>query len=324
LVSALSIKQDVVVKVLRGVLEHLPPIQVPDVHVTGIGGFYADASNISLSHMDLTNVTLSLPDSTHMFFGLKGITGKLFLVLKAGLPALHTNDRVDGTLKNTAISLKFLVNGDAKISAVTVNIGSIDLKLPDNILLQPLLQIFMPVFKTAIEAAVPPVILAHADDLDFFHLMAQILAMIPEVPMPSMSIKEGNYTVTISDVKMNEVIVGAESITIAHTNHLFATLAGIQAKGSLAFRVEKNGVVQEHGVGSVLLTNTLSKIEASVIGSGQGFEVHYVNASLAIGNLAMTANTPDVFIKWLVESMAPFLKAFLQEAFPAVVKVILG
>jgi len=320
----LSIKQDVVVKVLRAVLEHLPPIEVPDVHVTGAGGFYANASNITLSHLDLTNVTLSIPDSTHMFFGLKGVTGKLFLVLKAGLPLLHVNDRVDGTLKNTAVSLKFLVNGDAKISSVSVNIGAIDLKLPDDILLQLILNIFMPVFKTAIEAAVPPVIMAHADELDFFHLVAEILTLIPEVPLPSMTIKEANETVTISDVHITDVVVGAESITIANVNHLFANLAGITAKGTLAFRVEKNGVVQEKGVGKLLLTNTMSKIEASVIGNGQGFEVHYVNASLAIGNLALTADTSDKFIKWLVESMSPFLKTFLQEAFPAVVKVILG
>jgi len=313
-----------VVQVLRNVLHNLPPIVVPDVSVTGIGGFYANATDISLSKLDLTNATLSIPDSTHLFFGLTGVTGKLNLQLAHGDRIFHNKNRVNGTLINTALSLKFLVNGDAMLSSVSLDIGRIDLKLPDDALLQLLLQIFVPAFKLAVEAAVPPVIMAHKEDLDFFHLVHAIIDLVPKLPLPELSIKELNETVIISDINIKNMQIPSESIVIASKNHLYTTLGDISASGTLKYRVEKNGVVTSKGQGSLVLNKASGKVEASVIGTGKGFEVHYVDAKLSIGYLQLDADTKDAFIKYLVESMSPFIKNFLEESFPPMMKVILG
>jgi len=322
--SAHSLSQSVVVQVLRSVLHNLPPIVVPDVSVTGIGGFYANASNITLSKLDLKNVTLAITDTTHMTFGLTGVSGNLNLTLANGDKIFHNKNRVAGSLINTALTLKFLVNGDAMLSSVSINIGKIDLKLPDDKFMQLIVDLFLPTFKLAIEAAVPPVIMAHKQDLDFFHLVRAILDLVPKVPLPELSIKEVNETVIISDVKLAAIDIGTESIVIASKNHLYSNLGDVSARGSLNYRVEKNGVVTAKGVGSVMFNKAAAKIEASVIGTGSGFEVHYVDAKLTIGYLFLDAATPDAFVKWLVESMSPFLKNFLEQSFPPVVKLILG
>jgi len=322
--GAQSLSQAVVVQVLRSVLHNLPPIAVPDVSVTGIGGFYANATNITLVGLDLKNVTLSITDATHMTFGLTGVSGSLSFNLANGDKIIHNKNKVTGSLLNTALTLKFLVNGDAMLSSVSISIGKLDLKLPDDKFMQLLVDLFLPTFKLAVEAAVPPVIMAHKEELDFFHLVRAIVDLVPKLPLPELTIKEVNQTIVISDIVIQHIDIGSESVVIAAKNHLYSNLGDVSARGALNYRVEKNGAVTARGVGSLVVNKATVKIEASVIGTGAGFDVHYVDAKLAIGYLFLDANTPDTFVKWLVESMSPFLKNFLEESFPPVVQLILG
>jgi len=316
------------VNFLQEVFARSPAIGLPPMSYDQ-RGLHANATDVTLSKLNLTGISLTIPDAEHMQFTLSGMTAQLDMNLVASIIGFRRNDVITGQLSDLDFIIAFNVaNGDAVMSDVSMHLGKLSINFgPNSNLTNTLIKLFLPVVRVALNTFLPSILLKKfKSTVTFQHLMTNMLKQFTNSSLPETTIGFEGYYIDIMHVTFGEVTDSKQTFSIQNGNQLVFDMAGLVGTGQLQYKYGKTGGKISEAEAKIGMFDTHINFVTEVVGDGSpgGYNLNYVSAYQNISHLSVASSSTDPLAKLLASAMQPFLKSLLEEAFTLILRVFLS